>query len=279
MQLRQKTSRIKDLHAKLFEIAVYFDDFCRNNNIQYYLLAGSTLGAIRHRGFVPWDDDFDVGMTIDNYDKFLKLAANIDKDKYFVQVENSDGWPLMFTKIRMNGTTFLEDGWEKSVSSHHGIFMDVFCLYYAPQSLIERYTQFIIAKLIVAKALYERGNYVTSSKRKKIIIQIARIIVSKHTKNKLIRWVKLKGRKESKFFWLLFDKFYKKALYPKEYFGTPRYVEFLTTTFPIPEKAEAYLTYTYGDYMKLPDEKKRIKDVHAHYFDLEIDYKEFINKL
>ena len=102
--------KIEDIQDKLLEIAVYFDAFCKSNNVVYYLMGGSALGAIRHKGFIPWDDDIDVFMTYENYIKFFNACElSLDTDNYYLQKENTSEWPLFFSKLRMNGTTFIEE--------------------------------------------------------------------------------------------------------------------------------------------------------------------------
>ena len=119
---------LKLLHNKIIELVHYFDFFCKENKIVYYLMGGTALGAVRHSGFIPWDDDFDVFMDRENYLKFLSVAKyNLDTDKYYFQKENTKELPLYFSKIRMNNTTFIE----KDVvgrDMHHGVYIDVMCL-------------------------------------------------------------------------------------------------------------------------------------------------------
>jgi lipopolysaccharide cholinephosphotransferase len=99
---------LKLLHNKILEIAEYFDNFCKENEIIYYLMGGTALGAMRHQGFIPWDDDFDVFMDSENYNKFLNIVdKNLDKKKYYFQKEDTKEWAMYFSKIRMNGTTFI----------------------------------------------------------------------------------------------------------------------------------------------------------------------------
>lgn len=113
------------LHKTLLEILNDFDSFCRSNNIQYSLAYGTVLGAVRHKGFIPWDDDLDVMMTRENYNKFLWLYK--DNEKYTLQKEQID-YPLYFSKLRKNETTFIENikYRKKWKNIHQGIYIDIF---------------------------------------------------------------------------------------------------------------------------------------------------------
>ena len=152
----------------------YFDYFCAENKITYYLMGGSALGAIRHKGFIPWDDDFDVFMDNENYHKFCKAASNkLDTDLFYFQKENTKEWPLFFSKIRMNGTTMIE----KDVvgrAMHHGIYIDVMCLNKTVKSKAFRYVQYLAARILSATALSKNG-YVTTSFVKRFLLMIVQV--------------------------------------------------------------------------------------------------------
>lgn len=119
---------LRALQLKELEMLEDFAKFCDDNGIVYYLMYGTLIGAARHQGFIPWDDDIDVVMDVKNYRKFLKCARKSYPDKYFVQNYKTDKnvW-INWTKIRMNGTTSMERS-NTSMDIHYGICMDIFPL-------------------------------------------------------------------------------------------------------------------------------------------------------
>ena len=103
---------ISELQKCILSIMKDIDKFCEENNIQYYLMGGSALGAMRHKGFIPWDDDLDIFMTYSNYKKFLSMFCENTKqnhyyEKYYLQKENTDEWPLFLSRVCLKGTTMI----------------------------------------------------------------------------------------------------------------------------------------------------------------------------
>lgn len=93
----------------LLEMLKDFDAVCRKHHISYQLFAGTALGAVRHHGFIPWDDDVDVILMRSEYDRLLTEAAgDFDPERYYVQRENSAHWPMQFSKLRRNHTACIE---------------------------------------------------------------------------------------------------------------------------------------------------------------------------
>ena len=117
---------LRTLQLTQLEILKVFDAFCREHDLKYSLYAGSLLGAVRHQGFIPWDDDLDVCMDRGDYDRFPELWQQNPVEGYVLQnKENSKYFDQSFTKLRKDHTTFLQDEWE--IGNHHtGIFLDVF---------------------------------------------------------------------------------------------------------------------------------------------------------
>jgi len=254
---------IKILQNKILEIAVYFDEFCKKHGIVYYLMGGSALGAIRHKGFIPWDDDFDVFMTYDNYEKFLSCAKEyLDEDNYYLQAENTEEWPLYFSKLRMNNTLYVENTC-KNRKMHQGIYIDIMCINNAPDINFFVFLQYVAAKMLVAKTLYKRG-YDGASKRKNAIMKIAFSIISDRFEGWLIKYVRKFNDRKTKRVVHFFGKApYKKSFFPVDFLGEARYVPFENTFLPVPEKVEEYLASRFGDYNKLPDAEQREVSIHA----------------
>ena len=126
------SKRIKEISV---EILIDFDTFCKQHNLRYNLSHGTLLGAIRHQGFIPWDDDIDVDMPLEDYLRFKKLwLKHGDKKKYFFQSKKTDPKiPVSFSRLRLNNTTWSDPGHE-TFPIHWGIPLDIFPIYHSPKS-------------------------------------------------------------------------------------------------------------------------------------------------
>ena len=98
--MKEQKTHLTEHQALLFEMLRDFDGVCRRHNIHYQLFAGTALGAVRHSGFIPWDDDVDVILMRDEYERFFREAApDFDPVVYYVQKDNSPHWPMQFSKL------------------------------------------------------------------------------------------------------------------------------------------------------------------------------------
>ena len=114
------------LQLAQLRIAAEVADLCDAHEINYALLAGSALGARRHRGFIPWDDDMDIGMVRDEYERFIAVAkTELSRDLYVQDWREDPHMGAPFTKIRLNGTRMIEES-SKDTGGHKGIFIDIF---------------------------------------------------------------------------------------------------------------------------------------------------------
>ena len=122
------------LHLELVDILQEIIRVCNVLNIDYFIQGGTAIGAFFNQGFVPWDDDIDLGMTRDNYTRFIKDAPAVLSDAYFLQsFETESLTPFYFIKVRKNNTLFVEYHY-KDMPIHHGIFVDIFPFDNVPDS-------------------------------------------------------------------------------------------------------------------------------------------------
>lgn len=117
---------LKKLQAVLLDILKVVDEFCRANDIAYFLDSGTALGAVRHGGFIPWDDDVDLGMLREDYDRFVELAAEELPEGYSLHTyDNTPGFAGMFAKVYKDGTVF-ETEETRAAGCPQCVFVDIF---------------------------------------------------------------------------------------------------------------------------------------------------------
>ncbi|MBD5583550.1 MAG: LicD family protein [Clostridia bacterium] len=250
-------TELEHLQKVILSLTKDIDRLCRANNIQYYLLGGSCIGAIRHKGFIPWDDDLDIIMSRENYDKFLQICnKELNKEKYYLQ-EGLKDWPLNFSKIRLKDTYLHEPEDDYAPTDKHGIYVDIFFMENVPDSNFLSSIQYFLSKVNLCYLLSKR-KYLSASKKQKILM-----ILSAPMKVDIIRkWVykilkNLSKKPSSRYGFYYGRTRFRTSITPKSIFGIPKYVQFEDTTLPVPEKTHEYLTQMFGDYMKLPPENQR----------------------
>lgn len=166
----------------LLEMLKDIDIVCKRRRISYQLFAGTALGAVRHHGFIPWDDDVDIIMSRSEYERFFKEAAkDFDETLYFAQQEHSAHWPMPYSKLRRNNTTCIEKYYPKDLKTHQGVYVDIFPCDNLSDCTLMRKIQFCVSKIIIAKSLYARG-YETNSVIKKLFMQVCRMFPLKGLK-------------------------------------------------------------------------------------------------
>lgn len=271
---------IIELQDKILEIMVYIDFFCREHEITYYLMGGSALGAMRHGGFVPWDDDLDIFMDYANFKKFEVCCEKyLDTERFYYQKRDTEELPYFFSKIRMNGTTCIEAVNANRPNMHQGIFVDVMCLNNAAPAGWKRRLQYNCAALLKAKALTGTA-YHTEDRKKRIILLLTRIIVFGPIKKLLLYEIEKYNKTPTSELAHIFGRAkYKNSFYPTNCFSSGRIVPFEKVKLVVPCNVEEYLTIRYGrNYMKMPSEAtKAIYTSHAMQWDTNRDYRDLSN--
>lgn len=245
-------TELEHLQSVILGIAKDIDRICQANNIQYYLLGGSCIGAIRHKGFIPWDDDLDIIMTRNNYDQFIEICkSQLDTDKYLFQ-EGIKDWPLDFSKIRLKGTVLHEPEDDYATDEMHGIYVDVFCMDHVPDNDILSGIQYFFAKYYLCYQLACRG-YKNATLKKKLMIALSFPLRFELIRNFIVRQTTKYNEKQTSRYGFFYGRtHFKTAITPKYIYGTPQYVNFEDTKLPVPEHYHEYLTQMFGNYMKLP---------------------------
>ena len=142
------TKTLQDIEL---DILKQFINICNKENLQYYVVGGTLLGAVRHKGFIPWDDDIDVSMPRQDYEKFLTVAKKYLSEPYFLQTRITDKNTLFnYAKIRNSNTTFIEQSIKK-LDMNHGVFIDIFPLDYYPASKVKSFFLYWHIKILMIR--------------------------------------------------------------------------------------------------------------------------------
>ena len=261
-----------ELQDKILEIAVYIDKLCRENDINYCLMGGSALGAKRHGGFIPWDDDLDVFMTPDNYEKFRKVFnENGDKEKYYLQEWGLTDGMVTISKIRLNNTSYIEESLKKW-DIHHGIYVDIFILHTCPDNKLQQIHQCLWAKYVIMKGLAVRGY-----NRRGGFLGFALKVMSRMpdrlwVKRGLKQVYKYRNKKTNYFCNFMGKAVFKNAIYKREYFENPEYAPFEKVKLKVPLKLHEFLSERFGDYMKPPTPERIKWEQHAESWNFDKPY-------
>lgn len=267
--LKQRTEITKH-QAVLLEMLKDIDAVCKRNDISYQLFAGTALGAVRHHGFIPWDDDVDIIMTRTEYERFLTAAAaELDSEVYYIQQEDSEHWPMPYSKLRLNNTTCLEKFHAKDPLMHQGVYVDIFPCDNLSDCFLMRIVQFVSSKIIIAKALDARG-YETKSIVKKAFMKLCRLIPAKRPKALCLRRKDTGSRMVHSFF--AAGKRYGKNIFPRAWMEQTVDMQFEDARFPVCAYYDQLLTLLYGDYHTLPSVEQRKCKQHVAVLDLEQPY-------
>lgn len=259
---------LRKLQLIELDMLVEVDRVCRENNIPYRITGGTLLGAVRHKGFIPWDDDADINMLREDYERFKKAADQLNPDICFFQDHDTDpDYRWGYGKIRRTGTKYVRTG-QEHLKFATGIFIDVFPLDNVPNSLIGRVLQdwhcFVLRKILYSEV--GKVSDKESSSARKLYALLARIpldfvfrSLKRMTRNNRnsdpndVRVLTFKAAGK------LYTKNSLKSRYgvKKEWLREFAEYDFEGKKLMGPKNYDDYLTYMYGDYMTPPPPEKR----------------------
>lgn len=246
------------------DIAKEIKRVCEKNAIPYFFIAGTLLGAVRHQGFIPWDDDLDIGMLRSDYETFIKVCKDDLDDRFFLQNWETDKYfGLPFSKVRLNNTHYVERNSAK-VRAHDGIYVDIFPFDNVPddkrlQKKHDRET-YLLKRLLLVKNGYECWE--DDETIKKMIyksIKLFTLPVSlKFLQKKLLKVMMRYNDLETDWIVTFGGSYgYTKESIEKKWVSECTELSFEKICFSVPGSYKEYLSYFYGDYMQLPPEDKR----------------------
>ena len=265
---------MNDHQREMFFMLLEVDKICKTNKIQYQLFAGTALGAVRHKGFVPWDDDLDIIMPREDYERFLIAAEQmLNPDTYYLQKEFSAHWPMFYSKIRKNKTACIERYIPKDDKIHQGIFIDIFPFDNLYETSILRKMQFYASKIVIAKSLFARG-YLTDSPKKRLFLQLCRLLPRKT----LLMFAQNRSHTSTSHVHSFFSagSRYEKNIFPRSWLTENVELLFETEMFPVSSHYHEMLQRLYGDYMTPTPESERKYKVHGEIVDTNHSYEDYL---
>ena len=270
-----------EIQEKMLDMMKWFHEFCQENEIRYYVVGGTMLGTVRHKGFIPWDDDIDVGIPRADYEKLLANKDSLFKNENRYCLESfRDGKPdyeYPYAKIYDTQTTLVENCRAKT---KRGIYIDVFPLdgigedkedAYKNYSHILKKINFLMTRICAlrkGRSWVKNMAIIISQSIPQFILNNQKLI------EKIDNLCKSRNFDTSEYIGNLVGNWGMKEIMPKQYLGTPTLYRFEDTEVYGPEKFDEYLTCVYGNWRKMPPIEKQkshhdylLLDLNKSYFD------------
>jgi lipopolysaccharide cholinephosphotransferase len=260
---------LKKIRSMELEILRDFQDLCERHGLEYFAGGGTAIGAIRHEGMIPWDDDIDINLVRKDYEQFIRYAKEEYNDKYeIMNAEESELYPLMSTRWMRRGTKFKEEAF-KDLNLNMGVFLDIYCFDNVPDDDKKMKKQgrkvWFLNKLMILKAVEKPVLYFGGWKAQVVYIiswivhrlmnmfRISNRFLYKLVKKELTKYNDIETKRIAYYF----DPTpYTSVIFYDDTFPT-RKVPFEDGEIKVGCRVERYLEQRFGNYMELPPEEKR----------------------
>ena len=255
---------LREAQNLMLEILKNVHELCEKHGIKYFLDAGTLIGAVRHKGFIPWDDDVDIGMLREDYNKFIQIAKNEMPDHLFLQTFETDKYYNIYPtpcKVRYNNTLFLEAGVNEDSRMNNGVFIDVLTYDSLPKHRFVYKIQRIISFNILKSFKMLRDKPERLSFKNRITFSFYRVVVKIFPNKRRLKFFDYLTKwndENSEYMGYGVDTYWSQYVYKKEDFFDLIKLEFEGQYFYAPKNYDAILTQLYGDYMTPPKEEDRV---------------------
>ena len=276
MSMAQASDQVqRQIWATEQEILDVIHQVCAEHGLRYSLAYGTLIGAVRHKGFIPWDDDIDLMMPREDYEKLLAVWDQSAPKGYILQNTRTDSdFTQNFTKIRKDHTAFLQDEAERTKHYHKGIFVDIFPGDRVPSGKIGRRIQYIACAV---NLLYSRGH---TSGSGGMVGEVEKILLKAPKEKYSVRREraekKIRSWNGDESLQYVFPSTIRSSrkYYPANLFENVKTIEFNGKQYMCVADADSTLRVEYGDYMQLPPEEDRVWKHHPFLIDFEHNYEE-----
>lgn len=278
--IKMKDFELRELQLAEYKMLKDVARLCDENGIAYFLDSGTLLGAVRHNGFIPWDDDIDICMDVANYRKFCRIMPKVLPDRYFLQNYKSDPKvSAKWSKVRINGTTSMDRSLSKW-DIHFGVCMDVFVISGISKNWFRKRLQ-IYARVLQHQLI---NKYYWRVTNRKVSLKLERLYKYMPERIRIFLLGMLENLcvvdvKNCDYCYNTYYQSMEHIKIPSRYMNMKDRVQlqFEDDMFWVPKEYDGYLRLFYGDYWTLPSEEER--GGHGDIVvDLEHDYKDYIRK-
>lgn len=272
-----------ELQRKSLEMLLFFKDFCEKHSLKFFFCGGCLIGAVREGGFIPWDDDVDVFMPREDYEKLIEIFNNESgSERYYLQVSTKEKLTKnLFATICDSNTTFIKS-YQADLDINHGIVLDILPIDGCPSSKVKRIFQMVNALFY---SLYLIGEAPLNNGK---LIEIAGKILLGIVPSKALRWKIAMGchRRMTKYKLsdcvyateLCSGPYYMKKRYFAKDFSDTVYLDFEGYKMPAMVGYDNYLKEAFGEYMELPPEDERVCHHELEFVDPDNSYKNYKGK-
>ncbi|MDV7751301.1 LicD family protein [Enterococcus casseliflavus] len=263
---------MNDLQRHILSIYKEFYNICNQSNLNFYAIGGTCLGAIRHQGFIPWDDDLDVAMPRKDYEKLKSILRTDLKKPYELIDEHSIyHYECFFSKIHDTNTTFLHDEMMRFNDRKSGVYIDIMPLDGLPNNEYKRKLHLKIIKNLMKANIWQKDIPQTDSKMKKLSIRFLKLFPKNFFLKCYLKLVKKYDFNLSTYSSFAWSQNCEKYILETKDFSSFVFFKFEDTTMRCPVGYDNYLTTHFGNYMEIPSENNKV--IHKGIIDLTKSYK------